>query len=279
MPLKLSYDSLDSVDEAFHSLYTEKDGKFVLTGVEGMKTQADIDRVLEAKRKEAADHAATKEKLALYGDLDPEQITKDLAELEEARIKLQAGGGKDGKLSDEDLEKLAEARVKTATAPLQRQLEKLAKERDTFAQENTTFKEKERTRAIGDAVRKAATESKVIGTALDDVIMLAERVFEVGASGEVLVKDNVGFTPGIAPDIWLNDMQEKRPHWWPASSGGGAGGGNGGGTFSKNPFSAEHWSMTEQGRILREDKGKAERMAAAAGTTIGGMKPQPKKAS
>ena len=32
--LKSNIDNLDGVDEKFHSLYTEKDGKFVLTGVE-----------------------------------------------------------------------------------------------------------------------------------------------------------------------------------------------------------------------------------------------------
>ena len=44
MALQIIVETLDDVDEKYHDLYTEKDGKFHLTGVDGMKTQADIDR-------------------------------------------------------------------------------------------------------------------------------------------------------------------------------------------------------------------------------------------
>jgi hypothetical protein len=44
---------------------------------------------------------------------------------------------------------------------------------------------------------------------------------------------------------------------------------------SNNPWSAAHWNMSEQGRILRE-KGReyADRLASAAGTKVGGVKPR-----
>jgi len=45
MALKIIEENLDAVDAVYHSLYTEKDGKFQLTGVEGMKTDADIQRL------------------------------------------------------------------------------------------------------------------------------------------------------------------------------------------------------------------------------------------
>jgi hypothetical protein len=35
--------------------------------------------------------------------------------------------------------------------------------------------------------------------------------------------------------------------------------------------------MTEQGRLVRENRSEAERLAKAAGTTIGGGKPDRKK--
>ena len=43
--LELSYDTKDAIPNGFAELYTEKDGKFVLTGVNGMKTQTDVDNV------------------------------------------------------------------------------------------------------------------------------------------------------------------------------------------------------------------------------------------
>jgi hypothetical protein len=82
---------------------------------------------------------------------------------------------------------------------------------------------------------------------------------------------------GIEPEAWLTDLQTKRAHWWGPSSGGGAGGNRGGVDTSNNPFSHEHWNMTEQGKLVRENRAKAEQLAKLAGTTIGGQKPAAKK--
>ena len=62
MKLKLVVEKLDEIDSKYHDLYTEKDGKYEFTGVEGIKTQADIDRLQTALTKERADHKSTKEK-------------------------------------------------------------------------------------------------------------------------------------------------------------------------------------------------------------------------
>ena len=128
---------------------------------------------------------------------------------------------------------------------------------------------------------RAAAFAKDIGLlpeALDDALLLGERVFEVTEDGKVLTRDNVGTTPGIDPKTWLNDLREKRRHWWPGSVGGNArGAGGGGGASGDNPWSYEGWNMTKQGQFLKEHGSeKAERMAKAAGTTVGGKKPPPK---
>ena len=43
MSLKAVVDNLDGVDEKYHDLYEEKDGKFVLLPIEGMKSQKEFD--------------------------------------------------------------------------------------------------------------------------------------------------------------------------------------------------------------------------------------------
>jgi len=48
------------------------------------------------------------------------------------------------------------------------------------------------------------------------------------------------------------------------------------GVSGANPWSADSWNMTEQGRILRENRTKAEQLAAQAGTKIGAPKPASK---
>ncbi len=47
-PLELTYDSIDAVPEAFRGLYSENDGKAVLTHVNGLKTPQDVQNVQEA---------------------------------------------------------------------------------------------------------------------------------------------------------------------------------------------------------------------------------------
>lgn len=278
MALELSYEKKEDVPEAHAELYTEvdnaaKDGKvWNLTGINGLVTKGDVDKLNTALGKERTDHKATKEKVKVWGDMDQTKVVKDLAELTELRAAAEAGEGA-GKGDKEKFEAgvkaAAEARIVAAKVTSDREIADLKKigieQTDTI----TGFKMADTVRTIGDDVLKACISSKVIESARDDVLMNAERVFEISDEGLVLTKDQVGVTPGIAADIWLSEMQEKRPHWWPTSTGGGAGGGKGDGGFDKNPWSTEHWNLTNQAAAIRADKGKAERMATAAGTKIG----------
>lgn len=265
--LKFTYDSLDDVPKQFHELYTEKDGKFILTGISGIKPEEDINRLNEALRKERKDHKETKDKFSKFGDKDPEEILSLLDKIPE----LEAAAK--GKLDDEKINQLVEARIKSKTAPLERELENLKKEASNFKTENEVLKTERKQRIIHDEVRKAATELKIVETAVEDVLYLSERLFEVSEEGKVLAKDGVGVTPGIDAKGWLGDMQEKRPHWWPPSAGGGAKGSGGAAGFANNPFTKEHWNLSEQGRIYKENPSRAEQMAKSAGTKIGGKKP------
>ncbi len=280
MALELTYDKKEDVPEAHVDLYTEVEGKWSLTGVNGLVTKTDVDKLNTALGKERTEHKATKAKIAVWGDMDQVKVVADLEELVELRAAAEAGeGGKDAKEKFEaGVKAAAEARINAAKVTSDREITDLKKsggEKDDII---TGFKTADTVRTIGDAVRTASTASKVIPTAVDDVLMLAERQFEINDEGLVLTRDQVGVTPGIAPDIWLSEMQEKRPHWWPVSTGGGAGGGSGGAGFANNPWSPEHWNLTEQGKAIKTDRTKAERMAAAAGTKIGGLRPVAKKA-
>lgn len=276
MELQAIYDTKEEIPEMFQEFFSERNGKWELTGIKGIKTEADFTRMNEGLRKEREDHKATKAKLNVWGELEHEQIVKDQDELKEARIRLEKGG--DG-IDEEKLAKLVEARtatqVATQVSPIKRDLEKSQKENGELRDENGVFKTRETTRTITDSVRAAAVSSKVIDTAVEDVLMMAERVFEVQEDKSVTTRDGVGCTPGIDAATWLSEMQERRPHWWPSSTGGGSNGSGHGAAFAKNPFSAENWNLTDQGKAFIQDKAKATRMAQVAGTTIGGLKPAP----
>lgn len=271
MPLKSVVDNLDGIPEHFHELYTERNGKFEITGIEGMRTQGDIDRLQSALNKERTDHKGTKEKFAPLSNYDVNDVLQKLdrySELEEAAK---------GKIDDAKLEELVGNRLKSRLAPVERERDTLRTQLEQTMQTVQQFQARETQRTIFDKVREAATSAKVLPEAMEDALLLAERVFEVTEDGRVVTKDNVGVTPGIEANVWLTELQTKRPHWWAPSSGGGAQGNRSGAGGGTNPWSHDHWNMTEQGRILSQDRSRAEQLAKSAGTTIGGPRPTPRK--
>ena len=287
--LKTIYDKAEDIPEGYAELYVERNGKHELTGIEGVKTQADIDRVNEALRKEKSDHKETKGKLSKFGDVDPETLPATLAEFEETKATLDALK-RDGKgLDDTKVQPMIEAAVKRALGPVER--EKTALERQLTEQKKLTeaaqgevvgLKGQFTQTKIEQALRDAAIGGKILPTAIDDAVMYGSRVFDVEeGSGRILTKDINGVTPGIDPAAWLKDMQQHKPHWWPASVGGGSGGGRGPtGNNAGNPWSAEAWNITAQGAYIKQHGvEKAGQAAQSVGSKIGATKPTPRQAA
>lgn len=280
MALKAQIDALEDVAEGLRTEYREvqdpttKKTVYVLD-IEGSVDPLPAVRSLkdENARRRIENTKLTEQmgKFKILGDRDPNQILADLDRIEE--LKLAA----EGKLDDGKINQIVETRVRGKVAPLERELGQLRTqlgEKDKVIEGYTV---KERNRMIGAALSKAARDLKVVDSAMDDIELYGDRVFEVTDDGNVVTKDGVGVTPGLSPKDWLADMQGKRPHWWGPSAGGGAGGagGNRGGAGG-NPWKHESWNMTEQSAIVRVDRARADKLAQAAGTTVGG--PKPKKA-
>lgn len=282
MPVKLKtiYETAEEIPAGFGDLYTEKGGKFELTGVEGVKTQADVDRVQAALTKERNDHKTVRERLQAFGDADPSALPGLQEELAEAKAKLEtleaASGDQLAKMQTQ-----IDAAIARATGPINRDKESLAKQLDAtkklVADKEAAItkleaeQERERVRL---AIRDAAIAAKVLPTAIDDAVLVGESMFE-RVDGKLVTKGDNGMTPGLVPAEWAKDMQEKRPHWWPQSLGGGAGGGKGGGFSVKdNPWSKEGWSLTRQGQMVRElGETKAAELAARVGSKLGATRP------
>jgi hypothetical protein len=278
--LKFLYDSKEEIPAGFEQLYSEKNGKWEITGISGIKTVADVERVQTSLTAERNAHKATKDRLRQVSfkgqsivEMNDDQLRDAVTQLDRfEELEVSAG-----QINDDKINQIVESRIKTKLAPVER-------ERDTL---KTTLAEREekiqgyettnRQRAIHDAVRSAATDAKVLPSALDDALMLAERIFDVAEDGSVTVKDQVGFTPGVTPDLWLSEIQPKRGHWWPESVGGGAKGGRGTQGGGNNPWSKESWNLTAQGAYIREHgTEKANQMAGLAGSKVGATAPASK---
>ena len=282
MPVKIktAYDTVEEIPEGFGELYAERNGKFELIGVDGIKTQSDIDKLQEAARKEREAHKQTREKLAMFADIDPVELPKKLEELAEAQAQL-ATLTAEGRVDEEKVAARIEAAVNRAVGPVSRDKEALARqveaqkkivaEKDAavVALENSIKQDKIRT-----ALRDAAVAAKVVGPAINDAVLVGETMFEF-VDGKLVTKSDAGVTPGLMPKDWIKEMEESRPHWFPLSQGGGARGGGGGVTTGKeNPWSVEGWNVTGQGKVVREQgEAKAAEMAARVGSKLGAVRP------
>lgn len=274
MKLKLSYNSQEDIPNGYEALYTEKEGKWVLTGIEGMKTQEDITRLSESLRKEREDHKKVKDILAKLGgpDLDADALVEKLDEYEELKLRVESGEG--GKIDDKKVEELVEQRVQRRLAPVERERDRLKTRNTELENENGTLKGTITRGTVESELRRHATEGKVVTSALDDILDIGANIFEVAEDGAVVTKQGLrNVAAGITPDVWLSDMKEKRPHWWPASQGGGAGGSGGGNGTGVNPWTKDNWSIEAQAQLVRTDPGKADRLAKAAGVHVGAMSP------
>lgn len=274
MVLKTVHDKVDEIPEEYRPLYTEKDGKWELTGITGVKTQADVDRVQRSLTKERDEHKATKSALAAWGDRKPEDTLALLDRIPE--LEAAAKGKIDDVALDEMATKRAEAMLRTKLGPVERQLAALTAERDELAKVNSDLTAKDERRAVTDSLRSAfGMQKDMIPEAIEDVLTLGLTVFERRADdGAIVTRDGAGFPAGLAPEAWLPDLRQRRPHWWKGSQGGGARDGSPVGGVANNPWTAKNWNLTEQGKFIREHGAeKAAQAAAAAGSRVGATAP------
>jgi len=272
MALEAIHKTQDEIPEEYRPLYSERNGQFELTGIAGIKTQADVDRLSVALTKERDDHKETKGKFQVWGDMNYEETVARLDKIPELEAAAQDGG-----IDEEKMSELVEGRIATRLAPIERENTTLKTQVEESNGIIVEFRAKETKRTIHDSVRTACIESKVLDVAQEDALFLAERVFEIREDdAQVVTRDGVGVTPGIRAGDWLTEMQQKRPHWWPTSEGGGAGGGGGGGIpgGGKNPWLAANWSITNQSLFVKEHgQEKAIATAKAAGSALGSVHP------
>lgn len=287
MDLKAIYDSQDDIPEGAitienpRELFTERGGKFVLSGIDGVKTTLDTDALTVGVEKERAATKKAREELAAlreaWGDLSAEEVRAKLDRIPE----LEAAAA--GKLDDEKIAELANKRVEAAVsgkvAPLNRQVQALTKERDTLLEQVAGYQAADRARTIEKATTVAARASKVLPEAEEDVQLLASLHLEVAEDGAVVTKEGVkvggkAIPAGLDAAAWLQEIADSRSHWWPASEGAGARGSKGGPKGGENPWGADHWNVTKQGEYLRQHgRAAADRMAKAAGSHVGATRP------
>lgn len=85
--LKTQLDTLEGVDEKFHSLYEEKDGKFTLTGVELPDTSG-LKKALDAEREEKKTYAEQLKELTKKVDADKLKTAEKNNDIEAVKAEM-----------------------------------------------------------------------------------------------------------------------------------------------------------------------------------------------
>ncbi|MEE9367027.1 MAG: hypothetical protein V3W44_10095 [Dehalococcoidales bacterium] len=280
MAIKAKYATEDEVPEAHKELYEERQGEWILAKIDGLVTDGDIHRLSTANTKLRTENTKLKSQVDGFGGRTGDEILKLDETIEELKAQVEAGSKPD----EEKINTLVEARTKVTLGPLQRDLKKA---QDELLEKTKVADDLQTTITkgiISDHVRTAATKAKVVPTAVEDVLALSGGIFEVvdvDGVHKVVTKDKVGVAPGLDPDAYFAEVAPNKPHWFPGSQGAGANGGKNflPGLNGKNPWSREHWNLTERGKILREHgPEKAEQYAKAAGSTLNATQPPKAKA-
>lgn len=274
MSLTAIVPDLGDVPSQFHELYTERNGQFEMTGVEGMKTQGDVDRLQEALRKERINSGDLRTRVSAFGENTPETIEELQSNLDETRIQLEAAG-REGGPSPEDIDKMAESRVLARIKPLERQMKKQEAALLEITGERDVLKVDRNRSTLVSAVERAA-QAKDIGVQKDviasgDIAAWGERHFEV-VDGLVVTRDVNGLTPGLSPEQAFQDIKEgnSRSYWFGPTVGAGASGGKGGADetgdnpFAINEATGRPKNLTLAGQIMTSDPQRAMRLFKSA---------------
>lgn len=271
MELELSYDTQEAIPAGYEALYKERGGKWVLSGIKGIKTQTDVDNVQNALNKERAARKEIETKLKKFEKLPADLDVDDLLEAQERVTELttQLEEAKKGKGSDEEaIQRRIDAAVNREKKVLQKKIDELNGLAETERKRADQLDGTMKLSTIETALQRAALESKMRGEAISDVLLYANNfeviVDEVTKKSRVVTRDNIGIPPGETPENWLVGQKEKKPHWWPESNGGGARGSAAQGVTG-NPFAKGSLNMTEASKLKTKDSAKADAYAKAAG--------------
>ena len=216
--LQYTVDTLDAVDENFHSLYEQADNGFRLkvTGVDdasGLKTALQSEREARKAAEKAAKEYATK-----FNGIDPEQARKLLNDQHLSEEQRLLADGKIDELVSKRTERMQsdyEARIQAA--------EQKAEQANQFA---SGFREKALTSHISDGALSAG----IVQSALRDVELRARADgFQLDANGKPVALDANGETiygkDGRTPlsiAEWSAGLRDTAPHLFGQSVGGGA---------------------------------------------------------
>lgn len=251
MALKFKITDKTQIPAEHTALYAERDGAFYLD-VEGVVPKERLD---EFRTNNTALIKERDELKTRFDGIDPE----DFKRLKSIEKELE-----DKKLTGKDAETILAQRTAAMKADHDKALATLTKERDGLTAELAKARISEA--VVAEGIKKGLRQS-----AVTDLVGRAAQAWKLDKDGKPVAYDGAGAErygktgERLAMGEWLDELIQSAPHLFEASQGTGASGGKGGGTGTVNPWKKEHWNMTKQGAIMKENPQLAARLKAEAG--------------
>lgn len=279
--LKAVLESLDETDEAIRDYYKKvtvkgADGKAreqYELDTEGTDNMSAFAPLKNAHERVKAELIAAKAKLA---ELETKHVDVPEDFTAEEWLRLKAVDETIKKNPDDpDKRKQHEAEVQSIKAMHEQTIARIkAKSEKELAEEKASHvltKSSLRARVVGDDLRKALIEAGADKRYLKAASAMLERSIKVKEENGnliAMVETDLGEVPidQFIPQ-WANSEEGKNfITQAKGSDAPGSGSGSGSkGSLDANPWAKASWNQTVQGQVLRQDAGKADRLAKVAG--------------
>jgi hypothetical protein len=271
--LKKFYATAAEIPAGLESYYKEQDGKFVRddSQIEGIPAGDSVTKLTDTLKKVRGELTVANQKLTAFGSLTAEEATAAVLERDDLKLKLEAGGAKPDAAA---VAELVKTQVALKTGPLDKRISDLTAKVTAAESERDSLKTARKQDQIQMSLRDAAVKAGVLPEAIPSILALKASEFDVNDENQTRTREMNGVVPGLDPMAVINDMKATHPFFWATSQGGGAQGGAAAGASGSNPWKAENWNLTAQGKIMTTDMAKAKALATAAGVDVHAVEPK-----
>lgn len=291
--LKKFYDNQSDIPEAYRSLYTERDGKWHFTGVEGMVPSEKVKEFRDTNETLMREKRELEEKLGKFDNIDVERYRELLGK--ETLLK-------EGKLYDKNkIDELVAGRTEEMRREHANQLKAVTDAKEAAERRGNELHEGLKRQMIDNKIITVGSrpEFGLEPTGHLDLVNRARSVADLDDKNQLIFKNSDGtkmygkdgITP-MTPDEWVERQATvEAKHLFKPSGGSGTppgdagkGGGGGGsrngssieiegrvygtGQGQYNPFDKKIKNLTDQGKVMDKDMKLAESMANAAGVKL-----------
>lgn len=198
MSLNFVMESMDGVAADVAALYTEKDGKFYLTGIDGVSPKSKVDEFRD-------NNIELTNRLAAFEGIDPKKHKEMNSELEELRTKLEKS-----KIDEDAIDKIVAQRTKQLQEDF---ASKMTEKEELLSTQNRQLE----SLIIDGQVKSAAVEHKIREGAIEDVVLRAKSVYKVKDGKAVGFKDgemlyDATGTKELPIGDWVKGLLTTAPH-------------------------------------------------------------------